>query len=97
MMCEICRSEHRLKSLEEDRERNSAQHKEFYEKFEMTNTANARFEEKFERIMDTLAEIKKDLNDLKDKPNKRWESVVGAIIGAVIVVAVNYFVNGGCK
>ena len=45
MDCEVCRSEHRIKSLEEDRDRNSNQHREFYSKFEEVNIKNATFEE----------------------------------------------------
>lgn len=97
MDCELCKSEHRIKSLEEDRDRNSNQHREFYSKFEEVNIKNATFEEKFNRIMATLDEIKRDLNELKCKPTKRWDSVVAAIISATVVIIVSYAFNGGIQ
>lgn len=94
MDCENCKNEFRIKSLEEDRERNSNQHKEFYEKFEESRIASATFKEKFDRIMDSLSEIKSDLNELKSKPDKRWEKIISAVIGGVIVIVLGYVFRG---
>ena len=35
-------------------------------------------------IMETLVSIKSDVAELKSKPGKRWESIVGALISAFV-------------
>ena len=34
--------------------------------------------------METLVSIKSDVAELKSKPGKRWESIVGALISALV-------------
>lgn len=45
--------------------------------------------------MATLAEVKSDVKELKDKPAKRWDQVVGIILQWAIVglLAANTFIK----
>ena len=37
-------------------------------------------DERYGAIQATLAQIQADLKELKEKPGKRWESIVGAVL-----------------
>lgn len=36
----------------------------------------------YEQILKTLEELKTDINELKDKPNKRWDLIITGLISA---------------
>lgn len=38
----------------------------------------------YEQIMGTLAEVKKDVLEIKNIPNKRWDVVITGIISAIV-------------
>ena len=45
-----------------------------------------------------ISDIKEAVNELKDKPSKRWDSLVAAIIGAAVTAFAAYIIhvnNGG--
>lgn len=43
-----------------------------------------------------MKEFKEEINDIKLKPAKRWDSIIMVIITIIVTSAVNYFmVNGG--
>ena len=46
-----------------------------------------------ERVEDDVKEIKGDVKDLKDKPGKRWETVITQIIIAVVGLLVGYLLR----
>ena len=39
-----------------------------------------------------VREIKEAVNELKDKPSKRWDTTVAAIIGAAVTAFVSYII-----
>lgn len=47
----------------------------------------------FEQIMKTLEELKEDVNELKDKPSKRWDIVITAIITSTIGLVLTLFLG----
>lgn len=93
MTCEECKFEDRITALEKDSERNQTTHKEFFARFENMGKDQTRTAEQYSNIMTTMAEIKADVATLKDKPARRWETVVNsalqwivvAILGAVVL------------
>lgn len=87
--------EYRLKRLEDDSERNSAQHREFYNAFKELEKQNTRTEERYNTILTALAETKTAIEELKGKPAKRWDALVAAIISAVVGIAVGLLLRGG--
>ncbi len=73
----------RIEALERDNERNKEAHKEFYAKFETSHTAVALIEARIGQIKADTEEIKESVRELKDKPGKRWESLVGYALSAL--------------
>lgn len=47
----------------------------------------------FEQIMKTLEELKEDVNELKDKPSKRWDIAITAIITSTIGLVLTLFLG----
>lgn len=121
-MTENCEQKgcHGLAKLEQEvkdlRERNGSDHKEFREDIQDIRREEARQEERFDRIMDTLNDLKSDnkevinklsplvhkvetlesdnksvsgdVEELKSKPGKQWDSTVKQIIGLVVAALV---------
>ena len=85
MECEHCGLEKRVADLEKDSERNQHTHKEFYGKFEELGRGQAVADERYSVIQATLVSIQADLKELKEKPGKRWESVVQTVLQWVVV------------
>lgn len=46
-----------------------------------------------ERVEDDVKEIKGDVKSMKDKPGKRWETIVNNIIWAVVGAVIVYLLN----
>lgn len=80
MDCEHCGLEKRVSDLERDSERNQHTHKEFYGKFEELGKSQAVTDERYTTIQATLVSIQADLSELKAKPGKRWEGIVGSVL-----------------
>ncbi len=47
----------------------------------------------YEQILKTLEELKTDINELKDKPNKRWDLIVTGLISAAVAYFASLFVK----
>ena len=80
MTCESCKNEDRIKALEQDSQRNQQTHKEFFNKFEESRTADAVTQERYQQILATMSEVKEDVKALKEKPAKRWEQVINIVL-----------------
>lgn len=74
----------RVEALEREMEHNKDAHKEFYEKLENYHTNAALIEERIGQIKADTEEIKESVKELKDKPAKRWESLVGYALSALV-------------
>ena len=94
MNCEACPQEDRIKALEEDSQRNQKTHKEFFSRFEALNLEAAGIQKDFQNILLVLNEVKADVKELKDKPARRWESIITAIITNVVSFALGMFLRG---
>lgn len=93
--CERCPMEPRVLALEDDKNRNSAQHKEFYDQFKQIAVAQGKSDTVQAQILTTLARIETDIATIKEKPSKRWDSIIAAIISAVVAFVVGYALKGG--
>lgn len=99
MGCENnCVNEHRIKNLEDDlrdfKERNSKDHKEFYNRLEdvekdMVSSKNDR-----EHINAKLDEISVDVKSLTEKPAKRYETIITSILTAIIGALAGFIISG---
>lgn len=93
--CEECKNEQRISALEKDVERNSNQHREFYNSFKELEKRDAVTGERYGTILSTMAEMKTAIEDMKAKPGKRWESVIAAVITGVVAFVLGLVLRGG--
>lgn len=99
MGCENnCVNEHRIKNLEEDlrefKERNSKDHKEFYNRLEDVGKDMVSFKSDREHINAKLDEISTDVKSLAEKPAKRYETIVTSVLTAIIGALVGFILSG---
>lgn len=94
---ESCYIEPRITALEKDSERNQATHKEFFNRFEDMKTALAINDVKFAQILKDTADIKTSqqkvesaVQQIKEKPAKRWDSIVDKIIWCVLAAVIAF-------
>lgn len=81
-----------ISNMKNDLERNSSQHREFYDKITDFTTKQALADERYNNILAVVSEIKLGLTEIKDKPAKKWDNlswlvistIVSLILGAVI-------------
>ena len=93
-----CVNEHRFKQIEDDlkqlREKNSADHKEFYNRIESTEKAMVESMSDRKHINEKLDKIDVNVESLMQKPAKRYDTVVTGIITAVIGALVGFLLSG---
>ena len=93
-----CINEHRFKQIEDDlkqlREKNSADHKEFYNRIEKTEKDMVESTSDRKHINEKLDKIDVNVETLMQKPAKRYDTVVTGIITAVIGVLVGFLLSG---
>lgn len=74
-------------------ERNNAQaHKEIYKDLEEKAIRDARTDEKYNNIMQAIARLEVRVDDLTNKPAKRFDSIVAAAISAIVGGVIGYLV-----
>ena len=99
MSCENnCINEHRFKQIEDDlkelREKNSKDHKEFFNRIEKTEKDMVESVGDRKHINEKLDKIDVNVESLMQKPAKRYDTVVTGIITAVIVALVGFLLSG---
>ena len=79
----------RIEALEQEIVHNKDAHKEFYNRLDASHTSVAVIEERLNQIKEDTEEIKASLQaeksavqELRDKPGKRWEGIVDKAIWA---------------
>lgn len=80
----------RIKQLEVDSEHNKEAHKEFYSKLEGSHTDVALIEERVSQIKEDTEEIKASVREMRDKPARRWDSLVDKALWAVAAAVITY-------
>lgn len=88
--CGICEMRSRVEALEEDSRRNQQTHKEFFGRFEAQQVKIALTEDRYTQIKADTTAIKSQLQALSEKPAKRWDSVVGALIATIVTIIVGF-------
>lgn len=83
-----CYGLEKAKELEERlaaiNEKNTETHREIYDRLRKLEIDQAETKTQYGHIMETLVSIKSDVAELKSKPGKRWESIVAALISALV-------------
>ena len=93
-----CANEHRFKQIEEDlkelRDKNSKDHKEFYNRIEKAEKDMVESVGDRKHINEKLDKIDVNVEKKKKKPGKRYETIVACIITAVVSAVVGFVLNG---
>ena len=92
----------RIEALEQEIVHNKDAHKEFYNRLDASHTSVAVIEERLNQIKEDTEEIKASLQaeksavqELRDKPGKRWEGIVDKAIWAVAAAVTAWMLRGG--
>lgn len=83
----------RIEALERDSEHNKEAHKDFYARLENSHTSVALIEERMNQIKADTEEIKEAVQEMKDKPAKRWDGAIDKVICTVIGVVVGFLLK----
>lgn len=93
-----CVSEHRFKQIEEDlkqlRERNSADHKEFYNRIENVEKDMVESQGDRRHINEKLDKIDVNVESLMQKPAQRYDHVITSIITALVGALIGFVLSG---
>lgn len=88
-----CPLMHRIKTLEEDNTHNKSSHEKIYDRLNAIERANGVTQVQFEKIMETVKDIKEDLTEsikeikagmkaLESQPGQNWKTLINALIVA---------------
>lgn len=99
MECENrCVNEHRFQQIENDlkelRDKNSTDHKEFYKRFENDGKAMVESREDRKHINEKLDKIDVNVEALMQKPARRYETVVTAILTTLVGAIIGFMISG---
>lgn len=93
-----CVNEHRFRKIEEDlkqlRERNSADHKEFYNRIEEVEKDMVESQGDRKHINEKLDRIDMNVESLMQKPAKRYDTVVTGVITTLVGALVGFLLSG---
>jgi len=84
--------EEHIDKIEETQKREIGIRERIYERIEILERKEAATSVEYSHILSALDELKKDVRELKEKPNKRYETfiaaaittIVGGILGAIV-------------
>lgn len=85
-VCDECKHESRFATIEKDMERNSAQHKEFYQMLKETEVEQARSEVVLEQILASIRELQKDVSQLTNKDGEAWHGIKRKVMDVAVAV-----------
>lgn len=77
----------RVTALEHTSERNSEDHGKIYARVEAVEQGQAVVNNNMNNIITVCNEIKQDVKELKEKPAKRWDSLVLAVLQWAVIAA----------
>ena len=80
----ITRVEALERALETEKESRSRAHEKIFDRLGELERGMATVSTQYSNISDRLATISADLNAIKERPSKRWETVIAAIITGVV-------------
>ena len=93
-----CVNEHRFNQIEADinelREKNSSDHKEFYNRIESTEKAMVESMSDRKHINEKLDKIDVNVESLMQKPVKRYDTIVTSVITAIVGALIGFLLSG---
>lgn len=88
-----CPMVHRIEALEQDSAHNKEAHKSFYERMESSRLDFVLLNEQTRQIKEDTEEIKKAVQEMKDKPGKRWDGIVEKALWAVAAAVIAFLLG----
>lgn len=79
--------------LDEYQSQNSATHKEIFDRLRSTETTLAVANERYNTIIEKLNNLTAKVTEIEQKPGKRWEALVGTVLGAAAGVLVSFLLR----
>lgn len=76
--------------LDEYQAQNSSTHKEIFDRLRKTETQLAVTSDRYNTIIEKLNNLTSKVSELEQKPGKRWESLVVAVLGTAVGVLVAF-------
>ena len=89
-----CINEHRLLEIEKDIQRNTVTHKEFFDRFEKRNGRMVGYEKDMTYLTATITDISNNVKEIKEKPAKRWDTVVACALTALVSAIITFLLSG---
>ena len=83
----------RIEAQEAEVLHNKNAHKEIYSRLEVSSTASAVFDEKLRQIKDDTQEIKATVQEMKERPGKRWDGLVEKALWAVCAAVIAFMLG----
>lgn len=84
-----CPYEKEIEMLKKDAESNKSTHEKFYKRFEDIAVEQGKASTRLDSIFGMLTDIKADLCSLKERPTKRWDTVITAIIMGLVALGIS--------
>lgn len=84
--CVDCPYKDKIAEHDKDLERNRIQHKEFFDRFEKINMDLAVSSERYVNLITLVTEIRTSVNELKDKPAKKWDNLQMTVISCIVTL-----------
>lgn len=82
------------RTLEDEKKERSRSHEKIYNRLGALERGMTAVTTQYSQIIAQLATMSADINALKEKPNKRWETVITAIITGVVGFLLGQAWNG---
>lgn len=96
-ICSTCPYESTIEELKRDSDRNSTQHREFYNKFSQQSTQLAISEERYNNLISVVTDVKTSIqgvqtsvDELKQKPAKKWDNVTSCVITSIVGLVLGF-------
>ena len=94
--CPVAEKVSRLEEqLDEYQAQNGDSHREIYGRLNTLESTSAVQGTRFDFIIEKLDNLTRSVEEIKQKPAKRWEAVVAAVISAVVSGVVVFLLAGG--
>ncbi len=99
MGCENnCINEQRIialeKNLEESKQKNSLDHRKFFERIEQSEKSMIESQSDRHNIRNKLEEISDDVKTIMQTPAKRYETIIASILTGVIGAVIGFIISG---
>lgn len=94
--CPVAEKVNRLEEqLDEYQAQNGDSHREIYGRLNALESTSAVQGTRFDFIIEKLDNLTKSVEEINQKPAKRWEAVIAAVISALVSGVVVWLLAGG--